>query len=110
MPPAALPGPGLFFYDETAISEWQARLTARTMQKLEKLLPPDCKLWSEPEYIVGFDFAVEGILKAAAERKVGLIAVGANRPMSARVSAHALGAVTYQVIRHANCPVLTVRA
>jgi hypothetical protein len=27
------------------------------------------KLWSEPEYVVGFDFVAEGILKVAAEQK-----------------------------------------
>ena len=79
-------------------------------EKLEKLLPPYAELWSEPEYAVGFDFTAEGILKVADERKVDLIVMGANRPMSAKLSAHFLRAVTYEVIRHAKCPVLTVSA
>jgi len=108
LPPAGLPGPGLTFYDETAINEWQAKVRATTKEKLEKLLPPYAQLWSEPEYVVGFDFTADGILKVAAERKVDLIVTGANRPMSAKVSAHVLGAVAYEVIRHAQCPVLTV--
>ncbi len=71
IPPAALPGPGRTFYHETAIKEWYARVTATAKQKLETLLPPQAKLWSEPEYVIGFDFVAEGILKIAAR---------ANRP------------------------------
>ena len=108
MPPAALPGPGRTFYHEKAINEWQARVRASTKQKLEELLPASVKLWSEPEYVVGFDFVAEGILKVAAEQKADLIVMGANRSMSAKVSAHVLGAVTHEVICHAKCPVLTV--
>jgi nucleotide-binding universal stress UspA family protein len=108
MPPAALPGPGRTFYNEKAVDEWQARVRASTKEKLEQLLPASVKLWSEPEYVVGFDFMAEGILKAAAEQKADLIIMGANRPISAKVSAHALGAVSYEVICHSKCAVLTV--
>jgi nucleotide-binding universal stress UspA family protein len=110
LPPAGLPGPGLTFYDEPAINEWQARVIANAKWKLGKLLPPDAQPWSEPEYVVGFDFTTQGILKVAADRNVGLIVMGANRLMSAKVSAHSLGAVSYEVIRRANCAVLTVSA
>lgn len=110
MPPAALPRPGLFFFDERAISEWRDRATASTTQKLEKFLPASVKLWSEPEYVVGFDFVAEGILRVAAERKADLIVMGANRPVSAKASAHALRAVSYEVICHSRCAVLTVSA
>jgi len=108
MPPAALPGPGRTFYHEKEIHDWQARVTATGKKKLEKLLPAYVKLWSEPDYVIGFDFVAGGILKLAAEQKVDLIAMGANRSLSAKVSAHVLGTVTHEVIRHAKCPVLTV--
>ena len=49
-------------------------------------------------------------MKEAAERNVDLIVVGANRLVSAKVSAHVPGSVSYEVIRRANCPVLTVSA
>jgi len=110
LPPAGLPGGGLAFYDEPAINQWQAKVIATAKSKLEKLLPPAAKLWSEPEYVVGFDFTADGIVKVASERKADLIVMGANRPMSAKVSAHFLRAVTYDVIRHAKCPVLTISA
>ena len=108
MPPAVLPGPGVTFYDEKAIDEWQAKVRASTKHSLEELLPVSIKLWSEPEYVVGFDFVAEGILKAAAEQKADLIIMGANRSVSAKVSAHALKAVSYEVICRSKCPVLTV--
>jgi len=110
LPPAGLPEPGVTFFNEAAINKWQAKVIATAKEKLEKLLPPYAELWSEPEYAVGFDFTAEGILKVADERKVDLIVMGANRPMSAKLSAHFLRAVTYEVIRHAKCPVLTVSA
>ena len=110
LPPTALPGLGLTFYNEEVINEWQSKVRATTKEKLEKLMPPYAKLWSEPEHVVGFDFVAEGILKVAAERKADLIVMGANRPMSAKLSAHFLGAVSYQIICHAQCPVLTVSA
>jgi len=110
LPPAALPGPGVTFHDEEAINEWQAKVTATTRQKLGKLLPPQIRLRSEPEYVVGFDFTAAGILNVAAKRTADLIVLGANRPTSAKISAHALGAVSYDVICHSKCAVLTVSA
>ncbi len=110
MPPAALPGPGQSFYDEEAVNKWQAKTKATIKEKLQKLLPPAVRLWSEAEYVVGFDFIADGILKAAAARKADLIITGAKRPAFVKVSAHSLGAVSYEVIRRANCPVLAVSA
>jgi nucleotide-binding universal stress UspA family protein len=110
MPPTALPGPGQTFWDEEAVNKWQAKARATTREKLQKLLRPADGLWSEPEYVVGFDFIADGILKVAGARKADLIITGAKRPAFVKVSAHSLGAVSYEVIRRANCPVLTVTA
>lgn len=110
MPPTALPGPEQHFYDDQMINNWQATARATTKEKLEKLLPPEGKLWSEPEYVVEFDFIAAGIVKVAAERKADLIIMGANRPFSAKMSAHTVGTVSHEVIRHSKCPVLTVSA
>jgi len=110
MPPTALPSPGLKFYDEGAINQWQAKARASLREKLQQLLPPAVRLGSEPEFAVGFDFVADGILKAAAARKADLIVMGAKRTALVKVSAHTLGAVSYEVIRRATCPVLTVSA
>jgi len=108
MPPTALPGPGQSFWNEPAITQWQTKVNASVTEKLQMLLPPGVRLWSEPEYLVGFDFIADGILKTAAARKADLIITGAKRPTFAKLSAHSLGAIAYQVIRRANCAVLTV--
>jgi len=110
MPPTALPGPGQSFHHEEAIREWQAHVTAANREKLEKLLPPAVRLWAEPEYVVRFDFIADGIVKEAAARKADLIITGAKQPAFVKVSAHSLGALSYEVIRRAKCPVLTVSA
>lgn len=55
LPPAGLPGPGLTFYNEPAVNEWQAKVIINTKAKLDKLLPSSIKLWSEPEYGVVFN-------------------------------------------------------
>jgi nucleotide-binding universal stress UspA family protein len=109
-PPEDLSGRGQSFYDAESINKWQAKVRATIKEKLQKLLPAVVKLWSEPEYVVTFDFIVDGILKTAAARKADLIIMGAKRPAFVKASAHSLGAVSYDVIRRANCPVLTVSA
>jgi nucleotide-binding universal stress UspA family protein len=108
MPPAALPGPGQSFWNEPAITQWQNKVQASVTEKLQMLLPPGVRLWSDPEYLVSFDFIADGILKTAAARKANLIVMGAKRSPLVKVSAHSLGAIAYQIIRRANCPVLTV--
>ena len=110
MPPAASPGPGRIFYHEKAVNEWQAKVRTTIKERLEKLLPPGATLRSEPEYVVGFDFIADGVLKVAAERNADLIIMGATRTLSAKASSHVPRTVTHEVICHAKCPVLTVSA
>jgi nucleotide-binding universal stress UspA family protein len=110
MPPTALAGPGQSFHDEQAINEWEAQVRRNIREKLERLLPPAAKLWSEPEYVVNFDFIGDGIVREAAARRADLIIAGAKRPPFVKAFAHTLGGVSYEVIRRAKCPVLTVSA
>ena len=92
------------------VLEWEAKKKQETVRKLLSLIPTDTKLDYEPEYIVGSDFAAEGILGAASTRGVDLIVMGANRASSAPAAAHIPWAVAHQVIAGAKCPVLTVRS
>jgi nucleotide-binding universal stress UspA family protein len=110
MPPTALPGPGPSFHDEQAINAWQANVRASITEKMQKLLPPAVRLGSEPDYVVSFDFIGDGIVKEAAARKADLIIAGAKRLAFVKAFAHSLGGVSYEVIRRAKCPVLTVSA
>jgi nucleotide-binding universal stress UspA family protein len=89
--------------------QWQASAKQESLKKLKKLIPDRAKLGVPPEYVVGTDFLPEGILSTAAKNKVDLIVMGATPVHSAHVMSHIPSAVSYQVIREARCPVLTVR-
>jgi len=110
MPPTALPGPGKSFYHEQTINAWQANVKTTIREKMQNLLPPAVRLWSELEYVVSFDFIGDGIVKEAAARRADLIIAGAKRTAFVKAFAHTLGGVSYEVIRRAKCPVLTVSA
>jgi nucleotide-binding universal stress UspA family protein len=78
-------------------------------RRLEKLIPPDAADWCKPEYVVRFEFPADGILKVAEERQADLIVMGVRAAASPRTSAHLPWATAYEVVCHAQCPVLTVR-
>ncbi|MBZ5598104.1 MAG: universal stress protein [Acidobacteriia bacterium] len=79
-------------------------------RRLEKLMPMDAADWCKPEYVVRFEFPADGILKVAQERQADLIVMGVRAAASPRTSAHLPWATAYEVVCHAHCPVLTVRA
>jgi nucleotide-binding universal stress UspA family protein len=79
-------------------------------RKLKQLMVSETARGFEPEYVVAADFLPHGILDAPAERKAGLIVMGATRPRSARAAAHIPWTFVHHVISEAECPVLTVMA
>jgi nucleotide-binding universal stress UspA family protein len=90
-------------------TKWQRTMREESLRKLRDLLPPIiANLAAKPECVAGTDFLPEGILDAAATRRIELIVMGANRTPSPRVVAHMPWALTHEVICHAKCPVLTV--
>jgi nucleotide-binding universal stress UspA family protein len=103
--PAAY-GPSSYATEEC--SNWQRSMREESARKLKQLIPLSAKLAAEPEYITGMDFLPEGILSTAAAHKIDLIVMGANHTASPRLTAHLPWAVTHEVIRQAQCPVLTV--
>ena len=106
-------GPGAYcpgVYVAQELTGWQAITKEESARKLRRLVPPDAKLTSKPEYVVGMDFLPEGILCTATAHNVDLIVMGANNPeASARVAAHIPWAFVHRVLCEAKCPVLTVR-
>jgi nucleotide-binding universal stress UspA family protein len=106
-------GPGAYcpgVYVAQELTGWQAITKEESARKLRRLVPPDAKLTSQPEYVVGMDFLPEGILYTATAHNVDLIVMGANnQKASARVAAHIPWAFVHQVLCEAKCPVLTVR-
>jgi nucleotide-binding universal stress UspA family protein len=94
--------------EELANEESTARRTSE--RKLKQLLLPEMQREFEPEYVVAPDFLPEGILEVAAERRAGLIVMGATRPRSASAAAHMPWTVVHRVLCEAVCPVLTAMA
>ena len=87
----------------TIPAEWALR-------ELEKLVPGESKLWSEPGLIIKFGPPAECILLAAAERKADLIVLGVRSAgPHLRAATHLSSAIAHRVIAEAGCPVLTMR-
>ncbi len=103
--PAAY-GPSSYAAEE--FTKWQRTMKDESTRKLRALLPPQTKLPTEPECVVGMDFLPEGILEIAAVHRSDLIVMGANRTSAPRVAAHMPWALIHEVLCHARCPVLTV--
>ncbi len=80
------------------------------MKRLVQLLPPETAHSVETEFIVEIGATAEHILKVAEDQGADMIVMGPHRTSLARVSAHLPWVTPYQVLCHAQCPVLTVRA
>jgi nucleotide-binding universal stress UspA family protein len=105
--------PGLavwpYWYLGTNVAEGLETAKRNTLERLQRLIPPETMLPSDPELLVGFGSVSHEILEAAAASQADLIVMGVNRTASVRVSAHLPWATAQEVVCHATCPVLTVR-
>lgn len=79
------------------------------MKRLVQLLPPETTLSVETEFVVEIGAAAEYIPKVAEQQGADLIVMGPHRTSHAQISAHLPWVTPYQVLCHAQCPVLTVR-
>lgn len=86
-------------YEEEAIEESRKRLHAFTAEKVPAGVPV--------QHIVGHGGIYREILRAAAEIGADLIVVGSHKP---ELSDYLIGPNAAQVMRHATCSVLVVRA
>lgn len=89
--------------------EQQEEVLQSARERLQLLIPPEATAWCKPEYLVGFDFPAEGILRTAEQRGADLIVMGVRAAGAPRVTAHLPWAIAHEVVCHAHCPVLTVR-
>lgn len=78
--------------------------------ELEKQVPRNAGLACEPHMAVVSGEPAEKILELARDLDAGLIVMGARHQGSARLMSHLPWACAHQVVCHASCPVLTVRA
>jgi len=81
--------------------------TAR--KRLEALVPEEAKLWCKPEYLVRFEFPVEGVLRLAEERAADLIVMGVRKTAGTTLTSHLPWTIASEIVSEAPCPVLTVR-
>jgi nucleotide-binding universal stress UspA family protein len=83
---------------------------AEAISQLYQLVPVD-SVYNPPEVAVEYGEPAERIVKAASERDVDLIVMGIRGAAGHLGAATHLERVTaHQVVAHAHCPVLTVRA
>lgn len=102
----------LIFVHALTLIPWQEQrvLEEETRQKLQRLMPEDAAAWCRPEFVVCFDYPVEGILDLAAEHKADLIVMGVKRFSGSGWSGHIPWSTASEIVGRAKCPVLTVRA
>jgi nucleotide-binding universal stress UspA family protein len=75
--------------------------------QLQRLIPGIAREWCEPECVVDHGYAVDGILLVAKRVKADLIVLGTHR--SSNWFSTFKAGIAYEVIRTAECPVLTIR-
>jgi nucleotide-binding universal stress UspA family protein len=103
---------GPFWYPGTDLVERERSCQQGCRDKLRGLLPSNSGLKCSLEHVVEVHLAPEGIIKFAAQYKVDLIVMGVKESGTSapRLSARMPWANAYDVICHAQCPVLTVRS
>jgi len=84
---------------------------AEALHRLVELVPRDAELWCRPEPLVTHGRPAAGILEAAQNCRADLIVMGVRSVNAGvKLATHMERATAYEVIAHAKCPVLTVRA
>lgn len=87
--------------------EYSNELLADYRQRLWDLVPEDANLWCKPQVVVEIGAAAESIARTAQDRQADLIVMGVHT--AGTVASHLPWTVLHSVVRHARCPVLTVR-
>ncbi|HUO59983.1 MAG TPA: universal stress protein, partial [Candidatus Acidoferrales bacterium] len=91
-----------------AVADIQADAKASCLDRLRTLIPAS-SLELEPLYVADFGEPMESILRAAKEYRTEAIVMGLVHTKYIDALAHMPGTITYDVVRKAQCPVLTVR-
>jgi nucleotide-binding universal stress UspA family protein len=87
--------------------EYSNELLANYRQRLWQIVPEEASLWCKPQVTVAVGNAAEEIGRTARDRQVELIIMGVHA--AGVVANHLPWTVVHSVVRHARCPVLTVR-
>jgi nucleotide-binding universal stress UspA family protein len=103
---------GPFWYPGTDVIEREEASKRESIKQLHNLLPSNSGLKCSVEHVVEVHLAPEGLINFANERNVDLVVMGvrASGASAARLASHLPWATTHEVVRYAECPVLTIRA
>jgi nucleotide-binding universal stress UspA family protein len=78
-----------------------------TIARMTAMMPADARTWCSPDVLLGAGKPFQEILRTATERDIHVIVMGVHRRNL--VDLMFTGSTTYQVIRAAACPVLTLK-
>jgi nucleotide-binding universal stress UspA family protein len=98
------------WYSQTDLLEQREPARRTTFEKLKQLIPADANLPVEPQFVASWGILPRGIVNAAEELQADLIVMGANPVHFVRTSTHVPWTIAHEVVRHAKCPVVTVRS
>ena len=90
-----------------SLPDVRRQLEKDTNDRLTSLIPADVRLWCQPATKVVFGRPYFTILNIAAEERADLIVMGVHGRSA--IDRTLFGSTTNQVVRRANCPVLTLR-
>jgi nucleotide-binding universal stress UspA family protein len=89
------------------VAEYRTYLMDDARKRLDELVAGEERTWCEIENVVTTGRAYREILRVAADRKADLVVMGAQG--RGGIGLTLAGSATHQVVRTAECPVLTVR-
>jgi len=87
--------------------QYSRELLADCRKRLWDMVPDDANLWCKPQVSVAVGVAPTEIVRYAHDRQADLIVMGVHTGTA--VASHLPWTVVHSVVRHARCPVLTVR-
>ena len=87
--------------------EYSKELLADYRKRLWEMVPDDANLWCRPQVVVEVGTASSEIVRLAHDQQVDLIVMGAHS--GGTVANHLPWTIVHSVVRHARCPVLTIR-
>jgi nucleotide-binding universal stress UspA family protein len=87
--------------------EFRQFVDDRARRRLEALIPADVRVWCQPETTVAYGKPYQQILETAASEGSDLIVIGVRGRNA--LDLRLFGSTTNQVVRHAPCPVVTLK-
>lgn len=95
-------------YARFDVAEYMRVVEASALERLSALIPETARTWCQPELAIGHGKAYRELVRIARERQAELLVLGTHG--RGAIDAAIFGSTTGHVVRHAPCPVLTVRA